>query len=249
MVEELEKLVRRLALLPLLVPVLLLGGWGLGKLTARGIALPPGAPVRVGSVAFTPRAQLEALSQFMGTLRHEAHDTEAWLRVYRDHVLPVERSLAAWGVDQGLAEEVAWPIVENAYRRGIDPATVVAIILVESSGQPRATSQVGARGLMQIMPLHRGSWGCGPDLYDIESNLCYGTNILKWNLARFHGDERRALLAYNGCVRGTNTPGCHSYPDRIIRLRDRLRRQWRTAPTYGMAPEDRRAVVGTAGAP
>jgi soluble lytic murein transglycosylase-like protein len=109
---------------------------------------------------------------------------------------------------------VAWPLVENSYERGLDPATVVAILLIESSGRPDATSFMGARGLMQVMPMHQGRWqGCGEDLYDIESNLCYGTSILAWLLGRNGGDERRALLAYNGCVRGTNTPNCHTYPD------------------------------------
>jgi hypothetical protein len=247
MVEELERLVRRVALLPLLIPVLLFGGWGLGKVTAKGIALPPGAPVRIASAANTPQAQLESLSAYMAGVADEGTDTEAWLHLYRNHVLPVERSLTGWGVNEDLARRVAWPLVENAYQRGLDPATVAAIMLVESSGRPGATSIVGARGLMQIMPLHRGHWGCGPDLYDIESNLCYGTSILDWNLDRFDGDERRALLAYNGCVRGTNTPGCHSYPDKVFRLRDRLRRAWRAAPLYSALP-DASGIV-PAGAP
>ncbi len=249
MVEELERFLRRIAMLPLLVPVLLFAGWGLGKVTARGIALPPGAPVRIAAAASTPRAHLESLSRYMTDVHDAGTDTEDWLHLYQNHVLPVERSMAGWGVDEGLARQVAWPLVANAYERGIDPATVVAIILVESSGRPEATSNVGARGLMQVMPLHQGHWGCGPDLYDIESNLCYGTSILGWNLDRFDGDERRALLAYNGCVHGTNTPGCHSYPDKVMRLRERLRSEWRAAPIYSYLPTAPGSTPGTTGAP
>lgn len=230
MVEELERLLRRARLLPLLVPVLLFGGWGLGKVTTRGITLPEGAPVRVAAAATTPQAQLEALSRHMAGIRAEGMDTEEYVLLYRDHVLPVERSLERWGVDRELARRVAWPLVENAYEHGLDPATVAAIVLVESRGQPSATSFVGARGLMQIMPLHQGHWECGEDMYDIEANLCYGTNILRWNLDRFGGDERRALLAYNGCVRGTNTPNCHTYPDKVRRIRERIRKEWRSDP-------------------
>ncbi|MFW5952005.1 MAG: lytic transglycosylase domain-containing protein [Gemmatimonadota bacterium] len=233
MVEELERLFRRLLLLPLLMPVLLFGGWGLGKATARGIALPAGAPIRVAAAASTPRAQLEALSAYMGGVRAEGRDTEEYVLLYQNHVRPVEQSLARWGLAAELARRVAWPLVENAYERGLDPATVVAIVLVESSGRPSATSFVGARGLMQVMPMHKGRWDCGPDLYDIESNLCYGTSILADNLDRFGGDERRALLAYNGCVRGTNTPDCHTYPDKVRRLRDRVRREWQTLAPAG----------------
>ncbi|MFW6331590.1 MAG: lytic transglycosylase domain-containing protein, partial [Gemmatimonadota bacterium] len=163
----------------------------------------------------------------------DGRDTEEYVRLYQNHVRPVEQSLARWGLAAELARRVAWPLVENAYERGLDPATVVAIVLVESSGRPSATSFVGARGLMQVMPMHKGRWDCGPDLYDIESNLCYGTSILADNLDRFGGDERRALLAYNGCVRGTNTPDCHTYPDKVRRLRDRVRREWQTLAPAG----------------
>lgn len=232
MVENLERLFKRVLLLPILLPVLLFGGWGLGKVTVEGIALPDGAPIRVAAAASTAPAQLEALSAYMAGMRAEGEDTEEYILLYKNHVRPVEHSLSEWGVAPDLARQVAWPLVEKAYEHGLDPATVVAIVLVESSGQPDATSFVGARGLMQIMPLHQGHWDCGPDMYDIEANLCYGTSILKWNLNRFGGNERRALLAYNGCVRGTNTPNCHTYPDKVKRIRDGLHQEWqKIAPT------------------
>jgi soluble lytic murein transglycosylase-like protein len=112
------------------------------------------------------------------------------------------------------------------------------VLLVESGGRPRATSPVGARGLMQVMPVHQGRWiGCSGDLYDIDQNLCYGTSILAWYYQRFRGDERRALLGYNGCVRGTNTPDCHTYPDKVRRLRQEIRAEWvRSVPTGAAAP-------------
>ena len=235
MIDDLERLLRRALVLPLILPVLLFGGWGLGKVTARGVSLPEGAPVRVAAAQETPRAQLEQLSDFMSVVRAEGSDTEDYVLLYRNHVRPVEASLTEWGVDPELAREVAWPLVENAYERGLDPATVVAIVLVESSGRPGATSFVGARGLMQIMPMHKGLWeGCGLDMYEIANNLCYGTSILADNLRRFGGNERRALLAYNGCVNGTNTPNCHTYPDKVRRIRESIRQQWqRIAPeTY-----------------
>jgi hypothetical protein len=228
MVDELERLLKRALVLPLvLLPVLLLTGLSLGKVTTRGIMLPEGAPVRIAAAAHTPRHHLEALSAYMGSVRSAGQDTEEYVLLYRGHVRPVEESLRDWGLDPNLARRVAWPLVENSYERGLDPATVVAILLIESSGRPDATSFMGARGLMQVMPMHQGRWqGCGEDLYDIESNLCYGTSILAWLLGRNGGDERRALLAYNGCVRGTNTPNCHTYPTRVKRLRDRIQTEW-----------------------
>jgi soluble lytic murein transglycosylase-like protein len=232
MIEELESLLKRALLLPLAIPLFLLAGWGLGHLTSREISLPEGSPVRVAAARFTPQADLEVLSRYMGELRTDGKDTEEYVTLYRDHVRPVEASLKRWGISPNLARKVAWPLVEESYARGLDPAMVVAIVLVESSGKPTATSFVGARGLMQIMPIHEGHWGCGENLYDIEANLCYGTRILAWNLARFQGDENRALLAYNGCVNGTNTPGCHNYPAKVRRMRELVRAEWRR-----LAPE------------
>lgn len=238
LVDELEALLRWVRLLPAAIPLLLVAGWGLGQLTARGISLPEGTPVRVTEAPSTPRAHLEALSAYMSELRSDGEHTEEYVALYDGHVRPVESSLRRWGLEPELARKVAWPLVEQSYARGLDPATVVAIVLVESSGRPTATSFVGARGLMQIMPIHQGQWGCGQDLYDIESNLCYGTQILAWNLDRYQGDEQRALLAYNGCVTGANTPDCHTYPARVQRVREMVRTEWRkVAPgSYPLAP-------------
>jgi soluble lytic murein transglycosylase-like protein len=64
---------------------------------------------------------------------------------------------------------------------------------------------------MQVMPFHAGKWGCASgDLFEIESNICHGVRILASEL-NDAGDLSRALLRYNGCVRGTNTPDCRQY--------------------------------------
>jgi hypothetical protein len=36
-------------------------------------------------------------------------------------------------------------------------------------------------------------------------------------VANAEGAVRTGLLRYNGCVRGANTPGCHRYPDKVMR--------------------------------
>jgi soluble lytic murein transglycosylase-like protein len=129
-------------------------------------------------------------------------------------------------VNEATARQVAWPLVQHAYRRGLDPAFVVSVVLIESGGKPNATSFVGARGLMQVMPLWAGALAqLWRNLYDIDANLCAGTNILAWYLERNPGDERKALLGYNGCVRGTNTPNCFTYPDKVVRLRQQVQRE------------------------
>jgi soluble lytic murein transglycosylase-like protein len=226
MLDDLDRLVRRAVALPLALPVLLLGGWGLGKAAAASLALPDDAPVRLASPPPSP-LPLESMGRLMEGLREDGERTADYVALYREQVEPVEQSLRRRGVSHEVARKVAWPLVEHAYDHQLDPGLVLAVLLLESRGRPEATSPVGARGLMQVMPSWAGRWrACGRNLYAVEDNLCYGTNILAYYLRAARGNERTALLAYNGCVRGTNTPDCFSYPDRVQRLRLQLRREW-----------------------
>jgi hypothetical protein len=125
----------------------------------------------------------------------------------------------------GDADRIARAVVAEGKRKKIDPAMIVGIMMVESEMNPRARSFVGARGLMQVMPFHRGRWGCkSGDLYDIESNICHGVSVLADNIKRAP-NLGVALQRYNGCVRGTNTPGCSSYTRKVLRARDKAARQ------------------------
>jgi len=92
----------------------------------------------------------------------------------------------------------------HAAENRLDSALVAAVIYDESRFRPRATSKVGAMGLMQIQPvtgetIARRTGGTSfrvDDLYDPEINVRYGA----WYLRRLidkYGDERLALAAYN----------------------------------------------------
>ena len=229
-VAEIERMLKRLKLVPLLLPVLLFAGAGVGRLTSDTLEVPEGRPVRL--VDTSTRIRLDVLTRFLDNMvsaRAQGTETEEYVALYQDHVAPIERSLVKRRVRPEEARRMAWAIIENSRERNLDPATVLAVLLIESMGNPRATSFVGARGLMQVMPMHAGRWrGCGPDMYDIEENICYGTSILAWYL-RTRGDERRALLGYNGCVRGTNTRDCFLYPDKVDRIRAGILAEWRTS--------------------
>jgi len=134
--------------------------------------------------------------------------------------------------DRALAFRIADAIVDQADKEHIDPALLVGVLLTEDATlDPHARSSVGARGLMQVMPLHGGKWGCGSsDLFDIESNICHGVQILK---AALDGspNTRVALLRYNGCVRGRNTPNCHLYDDKVLRHAGRAAAEMRLVKT------------------
>lgn len=128
--------------------------------------------------------------------------------------------------DQVAADRIAGAIVEEGNRRNLDPALLVGVLLTEDATlDTTARSFVGARGLMQVMPTHAGKWGCGSsNLFSIEANICHGASILEDNV-RNSSNVRIALLKYNGCVHGTNTPGCHNYPDKVLRAANRTTAQ------------------------
>jgi soluble lytic murein transglycosylase-like protein len=134
--------------------------------------------------------------------------------------------------DRGLAFRIADALVDQARKERIDPALLVGVLLTEDATlDPRARSSVGARGLMQVMPLHSGKWGCGSkDLFDVEVNICHGVQILR---AALDGspNTRVALLRYNGCVRGRNTPNCHLYDDKVLRHAGRAAAEMRLVKT------------------
>ena len=94
-------------------------------------------------------------------------------------------------------DELFHPIInEAAYRHEVDPALVKAIIMAESSYDPRAISKKGAKGLMQLMPLTAASLGV-EDAFDPTNNIRAGVAYFRTLLNQFNGDERLALAAYN----------------------------------------------------
>lgn len=124
--------------------------------------------------------------------------------------------LSAYTSDSLRANRIAAALVKEGRRRKVGSSLLVGVLLTENPDlDSKATSFVGARGLMQVMPFHAGKWGCvSPDLFDVESNICHGVAILADNLIRSR-TLPQALLGYNGCVRGTNTPDCFKYPRKV----------------------------------
>ena len=78
----------------------------------------------------------------------------------------------------------------------LDPRLIHAVIKQESQYKSEATSQVGARGLMQLMPATAKRFHCD-DVNDRACNIEAGTKYLGWLLKRFEGNVQLALAAYN----------------------------------------------------
>ncbi len=124
--------------------------------------------------------------------------------------------LRGYTKDDARANQIAAALVKEGRRRKVGSSLLVGVLLTENPWlDPKATSFADARGLMQVMPFHAGKWGCSSrELFDIDSNICHGVAILADNLTRSR-TLPQALLGYNGCVRGTNTPDCFRYPRKV----------------------------------
>ena len=87
-------------------------------------------------------------------------------------------------------------IAAAASRYGVDPALLRAVIHAESAFDPRAVSDKGAQGLMQLMPGTAADMGVH-DAFLPGQNIDGGARYLARLLRDFHGNERLATAAYN----------------------------------------------------
>ena len=95
-------------------------------------------------------------------------------------------------------------LISSSRANRLDPALVAAVIRQESNFNPQATSPVGARGLMQLMPsvgeslaAQQGIRPWNPDiLYEPGVSIKLGTAHLA-TLVRKYPELVKALAAYN----------------------------------------------------
>ena len=162
---------------------------------------------------------------------------------------PLERYLGRFSDDRLLVRRISLAVLRESRRQQVPPSLITAVLLTENTTlRPDAESSVGAQGLMQVMPFHAGARLCNSaDLVDVDSNICHGTLILARNL-RATNTSVAALLRYNGCVRGTNTPDCHRYPGRVLARASVVRREILAATGRGGGGRQRVPAAGAAGA-
>ena len=150
---------------------------------------------------------------------------------------PLERFLGRYNTDRVLVRRISRAVLRESRRQQVPPSLIAAVLVTENTTlRPEARSSVGAQGLMQVMPMHAGAELCqSSDLVDVDSNICHGTLILARNLRRT-SSSTAALLRYNGCVRGTNTPDCRRYPSRVLARAGIVRRELLAGtPTLALA--------------
>jgi soluble lytic murein transglycosylase len=155
-------------------------------LTTVSCAITPNPDVAIASFEAVDAAPTEA------ALRAEAAEIASILANRNTGLLPAE------------VVHLSRVIVSESHRAGLPSAFVLAVIEVESSGSNYAVSEVGALGLMQIMPATGEfvagridlPWHGSATLFDPVANVRLGVHYLKALLERYD-NVRVALAAYN----------------------------------------------------
>jgi hypothetical protein len=115
---------------------------------------------------------------------------------------------------------------------GLDPLVILAVISIESRFNPIAESDMGAKGLMQVIPkfhteklaLHGGQ----DAVLDPKTNILVGAQILK-EYIRLAGGLEAGLQMYNGAA---DDPS-QGYAQKVIAEKQRLEQTLRAARPAG----------------
>jgi soluble lytic murein transglycosylase-like protein len=92
--------------------------------------------------------------------------------------------------------EIASLVDKSAENHQVDPKLVHAIIQVESGYNPRAVSNKGAQGLMQLIPSTAQRFGV-QNSFNPQQNIEGGVTYLKYLLDLFNGNVPLTVAAYN----------------------------------------------------
>jgi soluble lytic murein transglycosylase len=104
-----------------------------------------------------------------------------------------QEGISVKGFNKNVYDEI---IRQHSETHGVDPRLVKAVMIVESNGNPRAVSNKGAQGLMQIMP-DTAQFLELRNPFDPSENIQAGTRYLKWLHELFSGNLELILAAYN----------------------------------------------------
>ena len=114
-------------------------------------------------------------------------------------------------------------VVTTAYREGhrvgLDPLLIVAVIAIESRFNPIAESDMGAQGLMQVIPrFHKEHLAAGQDsVLDPQANIRLGARVLR-DYIKSTGTEVAGLQRYNGSTSDT----ANAYATKVLGEKQRL---------------------------
>lgn len=163
-------------------------------------------------------------------LRHDLHERMELVDLlisryeakaqFVDNYLPIVNDYTGSEI---LSKRILAAVYENSLQYELSPELILSVMKVESEFNPRAYSNAGAVGLMQVMPVtgmyvgrSLGLWiNSEDDLFDIEKNIQVGVVFLKECIERL--GEHRGLGYYYA---GRNTEYYHRYTKKIAAARE-----------------------------
>ncbi|HEV8625983.1 MAG TPA: lytic transglycosylase domain-containing protein [Acidimicrobiia bacterium] len=211
--------------------------WEAGMVEADGMPLPTGPPpgpvpvdgiplpavAAPASPATTPPPAAPEADPGPGeTVRSVPNQSVASSAGRPDDLVPADR-------------EYLRPIlIRYAQENGLPADLVMALAWVESSWRRNAVSDVGAIGVMQLMPntvefVSKKLLGLRTNLdpRNPTSNVRMGTRYLKHLLGQNRGNIRQSLIAYNQGLTSLKANGSYSvaerFADRVLALRPQFR--------------------------
>jgi soluble lytic murein transglycosylase len=107
----------------------------------------------------------------------------------------------------------------------VPPELIAALIDVESRWNPRALSNKGAMGLMQLMPDTTRRYGAAQP-FDVEQNIAAGTRYVTTLMWEFRGDLRLVAAAYYAGDRWVGQKQLNYRNPDVIAYVEAVRRQY-----------------------
>jgi len=120
----------------------------------------------------------------------------------------------------------------------VSPELVAALIDVESRWNPRAVSNKGAMGLMQLMPATARRYGAFKP-FDVEQNIAAGTRYVTALMWEFHGDLRLVAAAYYAGDHGIAREQLNYHNPDVVAYVLAVRRQFMIRKYAAMRPRRR----------
>lgn len=146
---------------------------------------------------------------------------------------PDKRTMTAylareWKLGRTYASQVASAVLTSAKRYRVDPMLLLAVAVTESSLQHSVGNPDGGADPMKPYGIMQVAGQYHPEKFpggvvkrtSVGENVDIGAKVLKEYLAREGGNERRALLRYNGSLNAND-----KYFRRVNRFKQRLTRE------------------------
>ena len=156
-------------------------------------------PANAEPLMVEPSRSIFSIGKENRRLRNELENARGELNLVRAQYQRAMRVIE-FSTRYKIAASLAGSIFDGAVRERIDPELAFRLVRLESEFNERATSKVGAVGLMQLMPSTARGYKkdvTTEQLYNRDINLRVGFRYLRTLIDQYKGDIRLALLAYN----------------------------------------------------